>query len=625
MFSDQQVDESPNHATGELTPAKPVLVYDGDCAFCRKWIARWQVLTDDRVEYAPYQQVAEQYSHIPPDEFTKAVYLIEPDGATYRAAEAVLRSLSDVRGRRWMYGAYRRVPLVRPISERAYRFVAEHRRGLSWITRCLWGNDLSPSTYHLTRWLFLRLLGVIYLIAFASLAVQILGLVGSNGILPVAPYLDRVYNRLGSEAYLRLPTLCWFDSSDTMLRGLCFGGMAASVLLILRVTPTLMLIALWMLYLSLTVAGRVFLNFQWDILLLEAGFLAIFFAPLRLWPRLSTERAPSRIVMFLMCWLLFRLMFLSGAVKLTYDDQTWWNLSALTYHYETTPLPTWTGWYAHHLPVWCHTISCAVMYVIELVMPFFIFAPRRLRMLAGFAIVFFMVLIGLTGNYNFFNLVTVALCLLLFDDRFLSRFFPRRVRAQVPIAPLPRRRTPWRTVMLSVLAVFVVAVTTARGFDRFTRRTTLPKSVQRWLAPIRPFRSFNSYGLFRTMTTSRPEIVLEGSDDGRNWLAYEFHWKPGDLMRRPRFVQPHQPRLDWQMWFAALGNVQRNHWVVSLMQRLLEGSPEVLAFFEKNPFPEMAPLYVRAVLYDYHFSDPQTRSETGAWWTRKRLGLYARP
>jgi len=666
--------ETPDNAL-----SKAVMVFDGDCGFCRKWIARWQHLTGDRVEYAPYQQATDRFPQVAEDEFAKAVHFIEPDGTTCRAAHAVFRSLATAPGKSWMLWSYKHVPLVKPVTERAYRFVANHRRSMAWMTSLLWGNDLSPSTYQLSRWLTLRLLGVVYFIAFASLLVQILGLIGSNGILPVTPYLDWVQGRLGDDAYWRLPTLFWFDSSDAALRGVCYAGMVCSVLLTFRVAPALMLVALWAMYLSLTSVGRVFLSFQWDALLLEVGFLAIFFAPWRLWPRLSSESPPSRIMIFLFRWLAFRLIFLSGLVKLSYGDETWWNLTALTYHYETQPLPAWTAWYAHQLPVWFHMFCCGATYAIEMILPFLFFAPRRLRMFAGLSVVFLMIVIGATGNYNFFNLLTVVLCIPLFDDRFLFRFIPKALGRCLPEhlqrrhrlsesntsteeqAGMPAVRTPSfvarsrsllgrlhlrrsvasssgmpavrtyrsrrlvRTIVLCVLAIGIVLITTAQGYRGWSRGVRLPESIDKLIDPIRPFRSFNSYGLFRSMTTKRPEIVIEGSNDGREWSAYEFHWKPGDVMRRPRFVQPHQPRLDWQMWFAALGNIQRNRWVGSLMQRMLEGSPEVLALFEVNPFPDTPPRYMRAVLYDYHFTGPDTRQETGAWWTRERLGTYMRP
>ena len=609
-----------------------MLVYDGDCGFCRRWIARWRSVTADRVAYAPYQEVAERYPHIPRSEFAKAAQFIDANGHVSGGAEGVLRALSYAPGKRWMLWCYQRIPGVGLVSRQVYGFVAGHRRQLSRVTSWLWGAELRYPTYHLARWWFLRGLGVVYLIAFLSLAVQIVGLVGENGISPAAEQLPWWQEKFGSAAYWAHPTLCWLTASDGFLRLLCWGGVVLSVLLILGIAPALVLVLLWFSYLSLVTVGGVFLAFQWDNLLLETGLLAIFFAPRSLWPRLATESPPSCSVHGLLKWLLFRLMFLSGVVKLTSGDSTWSELTALNFHYETQPLPVWASWYVHHLPGDFHSLSVAAMFVIELLVPFLIFGPRRLRHFGCAGLVGFMAIIAATGNYCFFNLLTAVLCILLLDDAFLRRCFPRRWVARLD-EPRPAIRFRWvRKGFAALLAAFILAASTLEGVPGSYPRGRMPKwweSVPRWVhsvrAKIRPFRSVNSYGLFRVMTRTRPEIVIEGSADGRTWLEYGFRWKPGDLNRPPAFVEPHQPRLDWQMWFAALGRYQDNPWFAGLMQRLLEGSPEVLDLLEHNPFPDIAPRSLRAVLYRYRFSDPATRRSTGAWWQRERLGLYCPP
>jgi len=399
-----------------------------------------------------------------------------------------------------------------------------------------------------------------------------------------------------------------------------------------------------------------FLGFQWDTLLLETGFLAIFLAPRQWLPKISLEPAPSITVLWLCRWLLFRLMFMSGAVKLLSRDESWWNLTALTFHYETQPLPTWVGWYAHQLPVWFQKLSVAIMFGIELAAPALIFFGRRPRQIACGAFVLLMLLISLTGNYCFFNLLTVTLCVLLLDDALLLRWLPQSVAAFVrtrlpspPASPpgrltfdsppsrrakmLLRRNGGWdgagvgfgqavRTAALSVLAAFIMLVSGTEAFVRLSSARTLPQPLQGLLRWASPLRTINSYGLFAVMTTTRPEIVVEGSDDGRTWQPYEFKWKPGDLKRRPSFVAPHQPRLDWQMWFAALGDYRGNPWFVNLLVRLAQGAPEVLSLLENNPFPQKPPRYLRAVLFEYHFTDFATRHATGDWWRRERKGLY---
>ncbi len=604
---------------------KPLLIFDGDCGFCRKWIARWQVMTGDRIDYAPYQTAAEKYPQISRREFESATQLVEPDGRISSGAEAIFRALAQVPGKGWGLWLYRHVPLFAPVSRASYRIVAGHRYGLSTLTRWFWGNNLEPSTYELSRRLFLRALGVVYLIAFASLAVQIIGLVGKNGITPIADYLPRVQAALGTDSYRSFPTLCWFNESDQFIQFLCWGGVGLASLLILGITPLPVLVALWAFYLSLTVAGGVFLRFQWDILLLETGFLAIFYAPFS-WRLGSPRAAPqSGMVRFLLKWLLFRLMLLSGMVKLTAGDDSWWNLTALDYHYWTQPLPTWASWYAHQLPGWFQKTSVALMFVAELAVPFLLFGPRRIRHAACAVLIGFMAIIGATGNYNFFNLLTVALCIPALDDAFLRRFIPPRLREWVVKSRPRERRRVVRGLVVTVLALFLISAAAYSGYRGSFREAKRVEWADSVLSYTSPFHIVNSYGLFRVMTKSRPEIVIEGSNDGRTWKEYEFPWKPGDLKRRPAFVEPHQPRLDWQMWFAALGQYERNPWFQGLLRRLLEGSPPVLALLEKNPFPDAPPRYVRGVLYNYHFTDHKTREETGAWWRREKVRMYCSP
>jgi len=609
----------------EVAAGKPVMVYDGDCGFCRKWIERWKAMTGDRVSYAPYQRVADRFLQIPLEDFRTAVQLVQPDGTVHSGAEAVFRSLATVPRKRWMLWAYQYVPLFAFISRAAYRFVANHRRGLSALTRWLWGEHLEPARFELSRRLCVRAMGVIYFIAFASLGVQVIGLIGGDGITPIADQLTRIQGRLGDDAYWSLPTLCWFSASDAFLKFLCWGGAGMAALLTIGVAPIPLLVALWVFYLSLTNAGGIFLRFQWDILLLEAGFLAIFVAPLS-W-RLGSPRAapPSRVCMWLVKWLLFRLMFLSGLVKLVVDDPTWDSWTALNYHYFTQPLPTWTAWYAHQLPEWFQKTSVVLMFAAELGVPFLLFGPRRIRHAACAVIIGFMALIGATGNYNFFNLLTVALCIPCLDDAFLRRFVPARLQAWI-VAPKPRiRRRIARGLVVAAVALYIVPASLAEAYGGTWHKPVKIEWVNRVLGFTDPFRLVNSYGLFRKMTTTRPEIVVEGSNDGKTWLEYEFKWKPGDVKRRPAFVEPHQPRLDWQMWFAALGNYQQNPWFGWFMRRLLEGSPDVLSLLERNPFPDAPPRFVRAVLYDYKFTDAKTRRETGAWWQRGEPRIYAPP
>lgn len=478
----------------------------------------------------------------------------------------------------------------------------------------------APHAYTLTRWLFLRALGLIYFAAFVSLASQILGLYGSQGIAPISDYLGAVLGRFGSEAYRLLPSVLWLNASDPALQLVTVAGMIAALLLLVDFAPMLCTFVLWALYLSLVSAGQVFLSYQWDNLLLETGFLAIFLAPPHVIPRLSRQRSPAPINIWLFRWLLFRLMFSSGVVKLASGDPTWHNLTALEYHYWTQPLPTPLAWYANLLPDWFQHVSAAIMFVIELVFPFLIFGPRRLRFVAAGGLISLQVLILLTGNYTYFNFLTIALCLLLFDDTALRRLLPERWRLRFNPEPAPQ--PAYRRAIVILLAAVIVPFSAAQVGSQLARLPLMGGPMRVVASILGPLRVVNTYGLFAVMTTTRREIVVEGSDDGETWQAYSFKYKPGDVQRPPPWVEPFQPRLDWQMWFAALGSYEQNPWFSNFMVRLLQGSPDVLALLENNPFPDQPPRFIRAVSYDYHFTDWAERSQSGAWWRRTPAAEY---
>jgi lipase maturation factor 1 len=607
------MDEPPRVAA---TPPKPLVIFDGECGFCRQWIRRWRSETGEAVDYASSQEVAQRFPEIPAEDFARSVQLILPTGEVFEGANAVFQALAAAPGRYGLLRAYRSIPAFAAASEFAYRIVARHRRAASLATRLLWGERVERPDTRVTSDVFLRLVGVCYLAAFVSLWVQIAGLVGSRGILPVGEFLAAVRAQAGGARFDLLPTLCWLNAGDGFLNLLCGAGTAAALFTMGGLAPAWSLIVCWVCYLSLSVAGQVFLEFQWDSLLLETGLLAIFLAPrgLRL-PRAAAP--PSRTVLFLLRWLLFRLIFASGYVKLSSGDPVWRSLAALRYHYETQPLPPWTAWFAHQLPASFQTFSCVVMFGIELGVPFLIFAPRRLRLFALGALVFLQVFIAATGNYAFFNLLTVVLAVLLLDDWVFPARWKRGLRSAGAASGCR-----WPRPVTAVVAAVVLVVSGAQMAAMLLRPRSFPAPVV-WLArAIGPFRSVNRYGLFAVMTTSRPEIVIEGSDDLQTWRPYPFRWKPGDPMRRPRFVAPHQPRLDWQMWFAALGSAEESPWLLRLVERLLDGSPEVVGLLAGNPFPARPPKYVRAVLYDYRFTDFAQRRQTGSWWRREETGLY---
>jgi hypothetical protein len=490
-------------------------------------------------------------------------------------------------------------------------------------------------------------MGLVYLSAFASIAVQVDGLIGSRGILPAAEYLARAARLLGPgpATWWRLPTLCWLDASDWALHALCWGGMGLGLALVAGVLPGLCAALLWLFYLSLVVVGQDFLSYQWDSLLLEAGLLAMLLAPWRM--RLGrADDEPWALSIWLVRWLVFRLMFFSGAVKLASHDPAWSDWKALEYHYQTQPLPTWTSWYVHQMPPWFHELSVGLMFFAELVAPFLMVGPRPIR-LTGFAVlVLLQILIAATGNYGFFNLLAVVLCLSLVDDRDLhwadgllrrcvqggsrlwSRVHPRR---SLPARPSTGESEPsapgepwsWpRRVVAGGLGGVILVVTIGQTIESLGPAAMVPAGLLSFASYVAPLRSINTYGLFAVMTTNRPEIVIEGSDDGVTWSPYRFRWKPCELARRPMFATPHMPRLDWQMWFAALGGDCRSEpWFVRFEQRLLEGSPDVLSLMRQNPFPDRPPNYVRARLYLYKF----TGRSSADWWAREDRGFFCPP
>jgi len=492
--------------------------------------------------------------------------------------------------------------------------------------------DPIPPSFLLARWCFLRGLALVLAIAFLSLLVQIDGLVGSRGLLPVGQFLELARAQAGGTPWHRLPTLCWLDESDRFLHLQCLAGIASASALFLGFAPRAALFLSWALYLSLVVAGQEFLSFQWDALLLETTVFAIPFAPGGWRPRLAREAPPSTASLALLRWLLFRLMFASGVVKLTSGDPTWGlgDLSALTFHYWSQPLPTVGGWYAAHLPLWFQKLSCACMYAIEIGLPWLIFGTRRSRQVACWGFVLLQLLIALTGNYGFFNLLSLLLCLPLLDDAFLLRCVPGRLAeaARAPRTLGPSRRVTRIAGAALALCAAVLTGIQLLGNVRFLEFLGLPRTTGPIAAIDRvlsPFRSLNDYGLFRVMTKERREIEVQGSDDGATWTTYPFRWKPGTVDRAPGWVQPHMPRLDWQMWFAALGPARHSRWFRPFLERLLEGSPAVLGLLDDPPFRERPPRQARALLYDYRFTSAEERAATGAWWTRREVGVFVFP
>ncbi|MDZ4286614.1 MAG: lipase maturation factor family protein [Prosthecobacter sp.] len=498
--------------------------------------------------------------------------------------------------------------------------------------------------YRFMRWLFPRLLAGIYFIAFVSWGVQYRGLVGREGIMPAERLMQNLHAYEASKGTWLLdqyPTLQYFNGGDEFAFFMIGAGCVLAVLVMAGVAQRWLLLLLWAGYLSVVVTGDVFMSFQWDALLLEAGLLAVWLAPGQWWTW-RVPAAPPRGSVFLLHWLTFRLMLLSGFVKIGGGDPVWRDMTALLDHYETQPLPHVLSWWVQQMPGGFHVASCWGMYGVELLLPFAIFLGRWGRLAACLGFVSFMAAIFATGNYNFFNLVTVALALTLLDDS----WWPRRIKGWLglagdaaPAAVLDKGRV-YVLRTLSGVTVAVVVILTSLAADGFLvgripgYKGYLPAwSHEHLYGPVAPLRSFNAYGLFQDMTTERLEVIVEVSDDGILWLPLEFKWKPGDLKRAPGWAAPHQPRLDWQMWFAALspGYVPQRDaqpgspmaWFGEFLAALLQQKQAVWDLLEPPPFPQEDIRHIRARLYRYHFTDLKTRRETGDWWRREYLGAFS--
>jgi hypothetical protein len=464
--------------------------------------------------------------------------------------------------------------------------------------------------------LFVCIVALAHAVSFASVWAQADGLIGPAGILPAGQFLSAARGQLGRQAWFEVPSLCWIFGAGASVKWLCAAGIAFSGAVIAGYAPALFLALAWVCALSVMSVGQIFFDFQWDALLMECTLVAIFLVPWTLRPA-RAPYDPPRLARYLAWWLLFRLMFLSGAVKLTSGDPTWRHLTALTFHYQTQPLPTPVAWYAQKLPPWFQAASCAVLFIIELGAPFLIPAPRRLRHAAALAFIILQVLIALTGNYAFFNLLAVGLCLPCLDDAWWRS---RHWGSAQPEPWVGRARV--KGSILRWFAALSVGITFFEAMAALSPGAAGSPIVRAVADAVGPTRSFNDYGLFAVMTVERPELIIEGSDDGHDWREYALPYKPGELSRRPSWVAPYQPRLDWQLWFAALEPPDSNPWVGRVCELLLRGDQAVLGLFSHNPFPGHPPHFVRVVRYRYEFTDAAERARAGNWWRRTPIDFY---
>ena len=464
------------------------------------------------------------------------------------------------------------------------------------------------NTYELVAALFIKLLALVYFIAFASLSGQIVALVGQEGILPVSNLLEYATGHFGWKRYLAYPTLFWINAGDTALTAATWLGCAFSILLLLNVKTRFTLIVLYLLYLSLYHASQTFLNFQWDYLLLEAGFLAIFLTP------------NSRIIIFLYRWLLFRLRFMSGLSKIVSNDPGWSGLTALTYYFETQPLPHTGAWYAHQLPEWLLIPATAAVLVIELIVPFMMFMSRKYRFIAAWLTITLQLLIILTSNHNWFNILTIILCLFLFDDKAIRKVLPASLCSWL----LQQKQLAAISSLLRIPCyafASVILLTSTIQLSEMASGSRISGNAGRVLDYIQRWSLANPYHVFPTVNRQRVELLIEGTSDGRTWLPYRFKYKPGELDKPLTVVIPHQPRLDWMVWFVPINEVFVG-WFENFLAALLDNSPQVTGLLEHNPFPQTPPIAIRVQAFEYRFTNFEEREISGHWWTRRYLGPF---
>ena len=461
--------------------------------------------------------------------------------------------------------------------------------------------------YWITRLVLHRGLALVYLIAFIAVIHQFKPLLGEEGLLPVREFIKQVSFAESPSVFFWFPTDFAFDLLGWIGVGLSLFALSGFSEKFGNLVSAATWCALWVIYLSFVNVGQTFYAFGWETLLLEAGFLAIF---------LGAERtAPSFLVILLFNWLLFRVMFGAGLIKIR-GDSCWRDLTCLQYHYETQPMPNPLSWYFHWMPVWVQKTGVLFNHFTELFVPFAYFAPSQISGFAGLITLFFHSWLFASGNFSFLGLLTMVLALSTFSDSWLKRIIRIRPPELAPGTRLYFSATVALTVVVAALSIYPVR--------------NMVSEVQLMNASFEPLHLVNTYGAFGTITRPRYEVIVEGTDepvltDATRWREYEFIGKPGDVRRTPPQIAPYHLRLDWLMWFAAFSSPRQHPWFISFLEKLLEGDNAILGLLRLNPFPDHPPTFVRALLYEYHFTNPEERSKNGAVWSRKLVGLYFPP
>lgn len=463
---------------------------------------------------------------------------------------------------------------------------------------------IQATQYWLTRFCFQRFLGFIYFIAFLIALHQFKPLAGEHGILPARLFIERV-------RFWDAPSLFFYNSSDRFVTLIAWIGIFLSAAALTGLSDRfgilisgLVWFLLWMFYLSFVNIGQVFYGFGWETLLLETGFLAIFLG--------SSDTAPPNVVMWLYRWLIFRVMFGAGMIKIR-GDECWRDLTCMAYHYETQPLPNPLSWFLHHLPLLFHKAEVLFTHFVELAVPFGLLVPGPVGYAAALITILFHVILILSGNLSWLNYITILICIPCLNDKFLSKFLFLDVPEMTPDGLV-------RKGVLILLTVFILLLSVRPAMNLVSSRQLMNASFD-------SFHFVNTYGAFGSITRVRNEVVIEGTDEAvltnaTHWKEYEFKGKPGDVARAPCIVSPYHWKLDWQMWFAAMSSYQYHPWILSLTAKFLKNDRPVLALIAHNPFPDKPPHFIRARLYEYHFTTPQEKKKTGHWWKRTLVGDY---
>ena len=474
--------------------------------------------------------------------------------------------------------------------------------------------------FWLTRFVFLRALGCIYLVAFLGVFNQYKGLFGHNGLLPANQFLQRVHETYGSalKGFWKLPSLFWIHISDQFMAILAFTGILVSAAVVLGLSNGVSLFVLWVIYLSFVHVGQVFYGYGWESLLLETGFLAIFLYPffnLSLFPQ---HHPPPKLIIFLLIWVLFRNMFGAGLIKFR-GDSCWRDLTCLNYHFETQPLPNPLSPFFHRLPNWMLKGGVLFNHFVELIVPFGMLLTAPFRIIAGVFTALFQLVLIISGNLSWLNWLTLIICIPCFDDRVWRMILPSKLLSMVPMGPLYFCAYSLPNQMVLITVGVLIALLSIKPIQNlFSSRQAMNRSYD-------PFHLVNAYGAFGSVGKERFECVIKGTNDIQEgvWQEYDFIAKPGQLNRPHPIIAPYQPRLDWQIWFAAMGSYQHNPWLVHLVYKLLKNDDVILPLIHHNPFSLNPPKFVKIDLYRYEFPDKNKSSRL--YWKRTFVRPYLPP